>query len=41
VEAVAHELVDRDEALRQLKHHLLLAQQQMKKYADNKKVSYI
>jgi len=30
VEVVAHELVDRDEALRQLKHHLLLAQQQMK-----------
>ena len=27
VEAVAVELVDRDEALRQLKHHLLRAQQ--------------
>jgi len=37
VEAVEHELVDRDEALRQLKHHLLLAQQQMKKYADKKR----
>ena len=37
VEAVAAELVDRDEALRQLKHHLLRAQQQMKKYADRKR----
>ena len=37
MEAVAVELVDRDEALRQLKHHLLQAQQQMKKYADKKR----
>lgn len=31
VEAVEFKLVDRDEALRRLKHHLLKAQQQMKK----------
>ncbi|KAI5436155.1 hypothetical protein KIW84_022565 [Lathyrus oleraceus] len=37
VEAVAADLVDRDEALRQLKHNLLRAQQQMKKYADKKR----
>jgi hypothetical protein len=37
VEAVAAELVDRDEALRQLKHHLLRPQQEMKKYADKKR----
>ncbi|KAE9602910.1 putative nucleotidyltransferase, Ribonuclease H [Lupinus albus] len=37
VEAVATELVDRDEALRQLKYHLLRAQQQMKKFADKKR----
>lgn len=34
VAAVATELSDRDEALSQLKQHLLRAQQQMKKYAD-------
>jgi hypothetical protein len=34
VQAVALELSDRDEALAQLKMHLLRAQQQMKKYAD-------
>lgn len=34
VQAVALELLDRDEALAQLKMHLLRAQQQMKKYAD-------
>jgi hypothetical protein len=34
VQAVALELSDRDEALSQLKAHLLRAQQQMKKYAD-------
>jgi hypothetical protein len=34
VQAVALELSDRDEALSQLKMHLLRAQQQMKKYAD-------
>ncbi|GAU13119.1 hypothetical protein TSUD_174190 [Trifolium subterraneum] len=34
VAAVALELKDRDEALSQLKLHLLRAQQQMKKYAD-------
>lgn len=37
VEAVAAKLVDLDEALRQLKYHLLRAQQQMKKYADRKR----
>lgn len=37
MEAVAAELLDRDEALRQLKYHLLRAQQQMKKYADKKR----
>lgn len=37
MDAVAVELVDRDEALRQLKYHLLRAQQQMKKYADKKR----
>ncbi|WVZ23343.1 hypothetical protein V8G54_001887 [Vigna mungo] len=37
VEAVAADLVDRDEAIRQLKYHLLRAQQQMKKYADKKR----
>ncbi|KAI5442459.1 hypothetical protein KIW84_011505 [Lathyrus oleraceus] len=37
VEAVATNLVERDEALRQLKHNLLRAQQQMKKYADKKR----
>ena len=31
---MAADLVDRDEALRQLKHNLLRAQQQMKKYVD-------
>jgi hypothetical protein len=34
VQAVAVELTDRDEALSQLKLHLLRAQEQMKKYAD-------
>ncbi|MCI25763.1 hypothetical protein A2U01_0046954, partial [Trifolium medium] len=34
---VALELSDRDEALNQLKSHLLRAQQQMKKYADSKR----
>jgi hypothetical protein len=34
VQAVALELAERDEALSQLKQHLLRAQQQMKKYAD-------
>ncbi|MCH79343.1 hypothetical protein A2U01_0000091, partial [Trifolium medium] len=37
VAAVALELSERDEALAQLKLHLLKAQQQMKKYADNKR----
>ncbi|KAJ9543643.1 hypothetical protein OSB04_023350 [Centaurea solstitialis] len=37
VEQVAADLVDRDEALVQLKHHLVRAQQQMKKYADKKR----
>ncbi|KAJ9541667.1 LOW QUALITY PROTEIN: hypothetical protein OSB04_028173 [Centaurea solstitialis] len=37
VEQVAADLLDRDEALIQLKHHLLRAQQQMKKYADQKR----
>ncbi|KAJ9564989.1 hypothetical protein OSB04_000955 [Centaurea solstitialis] len=37
VEQVEADLVDRDEALVQLKHHLLRAQQQMKKYADQKR----
>ncbi|PNX92555.1 retrotransposon-related protein, partial [Trifolium pratense] len=37
VAAVALELSERDEALNQLKAHLLRAQQQMKKYADKKR----
>lgn len=37
VEAVAQELRDRDEALRQLKYHLHRAQEQMKQYADKKR----
>jgi hypothetical protein len=37
VEAVAQELRDRDEALRQLKHNLHRAQEQMKLYADKKR----
>lgn len=37
VAAVALELNERDEALSQLKEHLLRAQQQMKKYADMKR----
>ncbi|KAI5423285.1 hypothetical protein KIW84_046321 [Lathyrus oleraceus] len=37
VEAVASDLVDQGEALRKLKHNLLRAQQQMKKYADKKR----
>lgn len=37
VEAVARELMDRDEALRQLKFHLTRAQQQMCKYANRKR----
>lgn len=37
VAAVAMELCERDEALNQLKAHLLRAQQQMKKYADKKR----
>jgi len=36
MKAMATELVDRDEALWQLKYHLLRAQQKMKKYADRK-----
>ncbi|PNX78597.1 Ty3/gypsy retrotransposon protein [Trifolium pratense] len=39
VAAVALELQDRDEALNQLKLHLLRAQQQMKKHADKKRRS--
>ncbi|XP_019435934.1 PREDICTED: uncharacterized protein LOC109342399 [Lupinus angustifolius] len=38
VETVAVDLVDRDEALRQLKYHLVQAQQQMKKYANKKRI---
>ncbi|KAJ9547856.1 LOW QUALITY PROTEIN: hypothetical protein OSB04_020399 [Centaurea solstitialis] len=34
---VAADLLDRDEALVQLKHHLTRAQQQMKKYADKRR----
>ena len=37
VEQVALDLIDRDEALKQLKHHLLQAQQQMKKQVDRKR----
>lgn len=37
VEAVAAELVDWDEALRQLKTHLLKAQELMKSYADKRR----
>ncbi|KAI5409993.1 hypothetical protein KIW84_055457 [Lathyrus oleraceus] len=37
VAAVALEISERDEALKQLKAHLLRAQQQMKKYADSKR----
>jgi hypothetical protein len=37
VAAVALELAERDEALNQLKAHLLRAQQQMKQYADKKR----
>ncbi|KAI5418581.1 hypothetical protein KIW84_042997 [Lathyrus oleraceus] len=40
VEAVATELVDRDEALRQLKYHLTRAQEKMKRYADKKRKAY-
>lgn len=36
VEAVAAELADRDEALRQLKRHLQRAHEQMKRYVDKK-----
>jgi hypothetical protein len=37
VEAVQKELMDRDEAIRQLKTHLLQAQERMKHYADRKR----
>jgi hypothetical protein len=37
VEAVQKELMDRDEAIRQLKTHLLQAQERMKQYADRKR----
>ncbi|MCI20747.1 hypothetical protein A2U01_0041910, partial [Trifolium medium] len=37
VAAVALELSERDEALKQLKLHLLRAQEHMKKYADSKR----
>ncbi|KAJ9541018.1 hypothetical protein OSB04_027524 [Centaurea solstitialis] len=37
VQQVAADLLDRDEALVQLKHHLTRAQQQMKKYADKRR----
>ncbi|KOM57180.1 hypothetical protein LR48_Vigan11g021200 [Vigna angularis] len=37
VEVVAADLVDRDEAIRQLEYHLLRAQHQMKKFADKKR----
>ncbi|KAI5414897.1 hypothetical protein KIW84_040382 [Lathyrus oleraceus] len=40
VEAMAAELVYRDEALRQLKYHLTRAQEQMKRYADKKRKAY-
>ncbi|PNY05482.1 hypothetical protein L195_g001934 [Trifolium pratense] len=36
VEAIANELLDRDETLKQLKQHLLDAQEQMKKFTDLK-----
>ena len=38
VEAVARDLEDRDEAIRQLKYNLIKAQEQMKKYANKKRV---
>ncbi|CAJ2651382.1 unnamed protein product [Trifolium pratense] len=38
VEAVQRDLIDRDEALRQLKHQLLRAQEKMKNQADKKRV---
>jgi CRISPR/Cas system CSM-associated protein Csm2 small subunit len=37
VEAIANKLLDRDETLKQLKQHLLAAQQQMKKFTDLKR----
>lgn len=37
LEAVQRELIDRDEALRQLKHHLQRAQGRMKSQADHKR----
>ncbi|GAU25313.1 hypothetical protein TSUD_375770, partial [Trifolium subterraneum] len=37
VEAVQRELIDRDEALRQLKHQLMKAQERMKSQADRKR----
>jgi hypothetical protein len=37
VDAVALELADRDEALKQLKEHLLRAQEQMARYANQKR----
>nr|KYP53509.1 Transposon Ty3-I Gag-Pol polyprotein [Cajanus cajan] len=40
VEAVAQEFIDRDEALRQLKHNLLRAQQHMKCFADKHRVPH-
>ncbi|MCH82642.1 hypothetical protein A2U01_0003453 [Trifolium medium] len=36
VEAIANELLDRDDTLKQLKQHLLDAQEQMKKFTDLK-----
>ncbi|MCH79447.1 Ty3/gypsy retrotransposon protein [Trifolium medium] len=38
VEAVQRDLIDRDEALRQLRHQLLRAQEKMKNQADRKRV---
>jgi hypothetical protein len=37
VEAVQKELLDRDEAIKQLKAHLLRAQERMKHFADKKR----
>lgn len=37
VEAVAQELRDMDEALKQLEYNLLKAQEQMKRYTDKKR----
>lgn len=38
IEAVQRDLIDRDEALRQLRSQLLRAQERMKRQADKKRI---